>query len=94
MKDPPTAQYRHARCADYALTQGPYSVVHKTELPPSKNVHDYYTPKPYFWPNPYTKSGVPYIRMDGQRVPGTILYDEQSHKVREWGQAWCVGQHT
>lgn len=53
----------------------------KTELPPSKDKHDYYTPKPYFWPNPHTASGLPYIRMDGQRVPGTELYDEQSHRV-------------
>lgn len=69
-------------CAEYALTQGPWSVVDKTELPSSGNKHDYYTPKPYYWPNPDSESGLPYVRMDGRRVPGTDLYDEESDKVR------------
>eukprot|EP00123_Amoebidium_parasiticum_P017214 comp23756_c0_seq1/m.41095 comp23756_c0_seq1/g.41095 ORF comp23756_c0_seq1/g.41095 comp23756_c0_seq1/m.41095 type:complete len:943 (-) comp23756_c0_seq1:611-3439(-) len=67
-------------CADYALTQGPWSVVHKTEFPPSNDKHDYYTPKPYYWPDPRKPNGMPYVRRDGQRVPGTELYDAHSEK--------------
>eukprot|EP00123_Amoebidium_parasiticum_P018304 comp24167_c1_seq2/m.44079 comp24167_c1_seq2/g.44079 ORF comp24167_c1_seq2/g.44079 comp24167_c1_seq2/m.44079 type:complete len:1018 (-) comp24167_c1_seq2:421-3474(-) len=84
-------------CADYALTQGPWSVMDKTELPPSRDKHDYYTPKPYFWPNPKTKDGLPYVRRDGQRVPGTELYDEQSNKFDRtrlaalYGNTTCLG---
>lgn len=46
--------------------------------------HDYFTPAPYYWPDPKNPKG-PYIVMDGQRVPGTGLYDE---KVCG---AWLVG---
>tara|TARA_B100001093_G_scaffold390817_2_gene377195 strand:+ start:2339 stop:3625 length:1287 start_codon:yes stop_codon:yes gene_type:complete len=55
--------------ADRALTEGPYSVVFKTSLPPSGSKHDYYSIAPYWWPNPNTKSGLPYIQKDGERNP-------------------------
>lgn len=72
---------RLLRCADHALSQGPWSVLDKLDQPPSRDKHDYYTIKPYFWPNPHTQTGLPYIRIDGKRVPGTELYDEQSDRV-------------
>ncbi|KAG8997613.1 hypothetical protein FRB94_007574, partial [Tulasnella sp. JGI-2019a] len=31
--------------------QGPWSVVNKTLLPPSGNIHDYYSLSPYWWPD-------------------------------------------
>ena len=55
--------------ADRALTEGPYSVVFKTSVPPSGSKHDYYSIAPYWWPNPNTKSGLPYIQRDGERNP-------------------------
>eukprot|EP01134_Creolimax_fragrantissima_P007142 CFRG7142T1 len=85
------------QCADYAIEQGPWSVIRKTERPPSRDVHDYYTPKPYFWPNPNTRSGLPYIRLDGRRVPGTELYDKESNKFDRtrlaamYGNTTCLG---
>lgn len=30
--------------------QGPWSVVNKTILPPSNNIHDYLSYAPYYWP--------------------------------------------
>ncbi len=66
--------------ADEALTRGPYSVIDKTTLPPSGNPHDYWHPAPYWWPNPNTKNGLPYIRRDGERVPGTRMYEPESDK--------------
>ncbi|OJA07500.1 hypothetical protein QHL1GM_18690 [Halomonas sp. QHL1] len=64
--------------AGEALSRGPYSVVDKKTLPPSQNSHDYWHPAPYFWPNPIPIPGLPYIRKDGKRVPGTRLYEPMS----------------
>lgn len=66
--------------AELAMHVGPWSVIDKTATPPSDDKHDYYNPAPYYWPDPSTKDGLPYIRKDGQRVPGTNLHDEDSEK--------------
>lgn len=42
-----------------------YSVTHKTLSPPSGNKQDYMSLAPYWWPNPNTPNGLPYIRRDG-----------------------------
>jgi len=57
--------------ADSLLTIDAFSVVHKTGLPPSKNKHDYMSIGPYWWPNPETDDGLPYIRRDGEINPET-----------------------
>lgn len=46
-----------------------YSVMQKTQLPPSGNKHDYMSQGPYWWPDPSKPEGKPYIRKDGQRNP-------------------------
>lgn len=66
--------------AEAALRRGPYSVTHKTTLPPSGDPHDYWHPAPYYWPNPLPIPGLPYVRRDGQRVPGTRMYEPGSEK--------------
>lgn len=81
-------------CADAALHHGPFSVMDKTEVPPSGDKHDYYNPAPYFWPNPNTPNGLPYIRKDGQRVPGTELYDAESEKYDRSRIASLFGNTT
>ena len=63
-----------------ALSRGPYSVVDKTSLPPSGDPHDYWHPAPYWWPNPATADGLPYLRRDGERRPGTGLYEPESEQ--------------
>ncbi len=68
------------RHADAALHRGPYSVVEKTAVPPSKNAHDYLNPAPYWWPDPKSRNGLPYIRRDGVRVPGTELFEARSEQ--------------
>lgn len=61
--------------------EGPlYSVTTKTTLPPSGDIKDYWHPAPYAWPNPDTADGLPYIHKDGQRVPGTRMYEPESVK--------------
>lgn len=67
-----------------ALKQGPWSVVDKPtgSVAPSNDPHDYYHPAPYFWPVMFENGTIDefakYQRRDGQRVPGTVLYDELS----------------
>lgn len=57
--------------AEKAMKQGPFSVVDKTGMPPSGDKHDYLSFAPYFWPNPDTPDGLPYIRKDGEVNPET-----------------------
>jgi hypothetical protein len=55
--------------ADKLLNDGPFTVMQKEVTPPSGNNHDYMSQAPYFWPNPDTKNGLPYVRRDGERNP-------------------------
>src|SRR5882762_2682654 len=57
------------RDAQKALTSGPFSVVTKDATPPSGDKHDYMSQAPYFWPDPKSANGLPYIRRDGERNP-------------------------
>lgn len=54
------------------------TVVNKTKLPPSKDIHDFCDLSPYFWPNPITK--IPYIYLDGHKNPevDSDMYDRIS----------------
>ncbi len=57
------------REARKALSEGPFSIVNKSVTPPSGDKHDYMTQAPYFWPDPKSPNGLPYIRRDGERNP-------------------------
>jgi hypothetical protein len=57
--------------ADKALAVVPPSVMQKTRVPPSGDKHDYMSIAPYYWPNPATKDGLPYVRKDGKVNPET-----------------------
>ena len=65
--------------ADKCLTEGPYTVTTKKKMPPSGNKHDYMSMGPYWWPNPNTSDGLPYIRKDGQRNPERHLFEDRDH---------------
>jgi hypothetical protein len=80
-----------------ALKAGPFSVVNKKEIPPSGDKHDYISLAPYWWPNPDTKDGLPYIRKDGIRnpqssAPGTDAksLDEMSDAVESLGLCYFL----
>ncbi|CAO3565982.1 unnamed protein product [Mortierella alpina] len=76
-----TPQNRDARNAAvaYALRQANiayrnnsvYSVVikPKSKMPPSGDIHDYTSLARYFWKNPNTADGLPYVRLDGKPNP-------------------------
>lgn len=55
--------------ANRDLAVGPFSVMTKSVAPPSGSKHDYYSQAPYFWRNPNTPNGLPYVRRDGERNP-------------------------
>src|SRR6266446_4772019 len=45
------------------------SVTTKAVTPPSGDKHDYLSQAPYFWPDPKSPNGLPYVRRDGERNP-------------------------
>ena len=57
------------RDAQKAMQSGAFSVVTKDVTPPSGDKHDYMSQAPYFWPDPKSANGLPYIRRDGERNP-------------------------
>src|SRR5258705_13725190 len=57
------------RDANKAVASGPFSIVTKGVTPPSGDKHDYLSQAPYFWPDPKSVNGLPYIRRDGERNP-------------------------
>ncbi len=69
--------------AGKALAAGPFSVMQKSMTPPSGSKHDYMSWAPYFWPNPHTSNGLPYIRRDGRRNPQIrkITDHDQLHQL-------------
>ena len=69
--DPAIGQSVKALCqqADKAMALGPFSVTHKTELPPSGDMHDYYSIAKYWWPDPNSNDGLPYVKRDGDVNP-------------------------
>ncbi len=64
------------RDAKLALKAEILSIVTKTATPPSGDKHDYMSQAPYFWRNPNTASGFPYIRRDGMRNPEIKQYPD------------------
>lgn len=66
--------------AERALSQRPLSVMDKPKTWPGVDKHDYFSTAPYFWPNPATTNGLPYVRHDGRRNPES--HDENSDSSR------------
>jgi hypothetical protein len=60
------------RRADAYLDVEPPSVVRKRVLPPSGDIHDYLSLAPYFWRNPDTDDGLPYVMADGEFNPAAM----------------------
>jgi hypothetical protein len=64
-----TPRARLLREAEKALTVGPFSVMQKARVAPSGDKHDFLTLAPYWWPDPTTPGGLPYLRRDGETNP-------------------------
>jgi hypothetical protein len=52
-----------------ALKAGPFTVMAKTQVPPSGDTHDYMSLARYYWPDPAKPDGLPYISRDGETNP-------------------------
>ena len=57
--------------SEFHLKQGLYSVVMKNSTPPSRDMHDFMALSRYWWPNPDTDDGLPYVLRDGETNPET-----------------------
>jgi len=65
--------------ADKALLQKPLSVLDKKKGLEGADPHDYVSYAPYFWPNPATPSGLPFIRKDGQRNREQVALGDENN---------------
>jgi hypothetical protein len=63
------------QAADRALATPLLSVTQKQRLAPSGDPHDYLSMGPYWWPDPDSPNGLPYIRRDGEHNPEAAQYD-------------------
>ncbi len=52
-----------------AMNTGPFTVTDKKQPPPGGTPHDYWSMGKYWWPNPGTADGLPYVRRDGVNNP-------------------------
>lgn len=76
-----SAQTINPRDLQKALAAGPFTVTSKQVTPPSGDKHDYMSQAPYWWPDPKSPNGLPYIRRDGERNPEIDKIDD--HRVLE-----------
>jgi hypothetical protein len=80
--------------AEKDLSSAPLSIVNKKMTPPSGDKHDYMSMAPYFWPNPESSNGLPYIRRDGERnaeigkIPDHHTMDEMASRVETLALAY------
>ncbi len=66
---------RALRDADKLLALPDPTVVDKGMIPPSGDKHDYISMGRYWWPNPDTPDGLPYVRRDGESNPELKQFD-------------------
>jgi hypothetical protein len=57
------------RDADKVMAEGPWTVMDKSQTPPSGDKHDYMSLGKYWWPDPSKPDGLPYIQKDGETNP-------------------------
>ena len=67
------------RLADEYEKEPVIAVVYRNTIPVTKNRHEYSSLGPYWWPNPDTPDGLPYVRRDGVVNPA---YVEEMHFLK------------
>lgn len=87
------AQRAHLReQAKAALAAGLFTVTDKPNPPPGGTKHDYWSMGPYWWPNPDTADGLPYVRKDGYVNPETE--DGRLDRIRLRNMCTAIDQLT
>ena len=61
--------------ADELMRHELVAVTDKTFVAPSGDKHDYVSLSPYFWPDPASPNGLPYVLRDGETNPEAKKYD-------------------
>jgi hypothetical protein len=86
--------------ADKLLNHPLRSVMDKPFVPPSGDKHDYFSLATYYWPDPRSSNGLPYISRDGKTNPEGRGYDNTSlgkmcEAVHTLSFAYCLtGKET
>lgn len=81
--------------AEWEMHVGPYSVMDKQDVPPSGSKHDYMSLAPYWWPNPDSKNGLPFVRRDGRVNPERykVPDDREFNETRNAAHALALGYY-
>lgn len=72
---------RILRLADAAMHQPPITITKFRAKLSAGSIHDYYSNGDYWWPNPDTANGLPYVRRDGQSNPDN--FDKHRQCLRQ-----------
>lgn len=82
--------------ADRVIKEKPYKVT-DGDVPPTGDIHDFFTIGKYSWPNPDTSDGLPYIRRDGKTNPESKTdkydmdrYNKTVYRVNLLSLAWFL----
>jgi len=67
--------------AERAFREKLVAVTDKLIPSPSGNPHDYVSLSPFFWPNPKSADGLPYVLRDGETNPESRAYDSAQLKT-------------
>ena len=65
--------------AEEKLNSPSINVTARLMRAPTGNIHDYASIGSYWWPNPDTPDGLPYVRRDGELTP--LAKDEMTHRL-------------
>ncbi len=76
-KDIPSSAISIIDEANNLLSIQPISVVNRAATIDNISPNDFLSLSTYYWPNPDSENGLPYIRIDGQRNPEVFLYNRQ-----------------
>lgn len=60
----------------------------KRAVPASGDRHDYMSLSRYYWPDPGSADGFPYVRRDGETNPDVDLYDR--NRITELADNVCA----
>lgn len=89
---------RLLRDANKILQEPNPTVIDKGMMPPSGDKQDYISMARYWWPNPDTKDGLPYIRRDGESNPELKQFDRDrlglfASRLRTLSGAWLLSHN-
>ena len=86
---------RILQAAAAALQQEPVNITQFPAKLSAGGPHDFYSSADYFWPNPNTTNGLPYVSRDGQTNPNNFIAHRQvirklSDAVAALGAAYLI----